>query len=252
MTKTGAAANWWEGFFSGLWMEVQRRLRTVEETHAEVDFIERTLRVKPGDRLLDIPCGVGRHTIELATRGYDVTGVDITKPFLEDARRDAARRNVAVRLEQRDMRTPDWVAEFDGACNMCGSFGYFEEKENADFLAGMARALRPGGRFVMDTHVTETLLARLTRERDWRRVGDTLVLEERSYDPASSRTHTEWIFVRNGQVSRHSTSVRLYSYRELIELLASAGFSGVETYGSLKLEPFDLSSPRLYLVAEKP
>jgi SAM-dependent methyltransferase len=251
MTTGERETAWWESFYSGEWIDVQRQLRTEKETGPEVEFLERALRLQSGARLLDVPCGVGRHSLALAARGYDVTGADITEEFLEDARREAARQNLSVRLVHRDMRKLEWTAEFDGVCHMWGSFGYFADEENAAFLQSLARALKPGGRFVMDTHVTETLLSRLRQERDWRRVGDTLILEERRYDAASSRTYTEWIFVREGKISKYSASVRLYSYRELLGLLDSVGFVDIETYGSVNQEPFSLNSPRVYVVAQK-
>jgi cyclopropane fatty-acyl-phospholipid synthase-like methyltransferase len=134
MTTGERETAWWESFYSGEWIDVQRQLRTEKETGPEVEFLERALRLQSGARLLDVPCGVGRHSLALAARGYDVTGADITEEFLEDARREAARQNLSVRLVHRDMRKLEWTAEFDGVCHMWGSFGYFADEENAAFL----------------------------------------------------------------------------------------------------------------------
>jgi len=82
-------------------------------------------------------------------------------------------------------------------------------------------------------------------------VGDLLALEERSFDHVTSRVESEWTFVRDGQVEQKTLSLRLYSYRELAGLLELAGFGELEAYGTLDLDPFELGSTWLYLVATK-
>ena len=94
---------WWETFFSGLWLDVQRVLRAARTT-SEAEFIQRVLKVQPGASILDVPCGEGRLSLELASRGFRVTGVDITKAVLEDARRVALERRLEVAWHRRDMR----------------------------------------------------------------------------------------------------------------------------------------------------
>lgn len=143
------------------------------------------------------------------------------------------------------------MEEFDGAFCFWGSFGYFDEQGNRSFLEAVFRALKPGARFLLDTHVAETLLPRLSQKRDWKCVGETLILEERSYNPAVARTDTEWTAVRDGKVYKKTTSIRLYTYRELCQLFTGVGFVDLEPYGSLNGESFELSSPRLYLTATK-
>lgn len=242
---------WWEGFFSGLWLDVQREVKTDEQTRVEADFIQNVLQLVPQSKVLDVPCGEGRHSIELASRGYQVTGVDITLPFLNEAQRKATEQQLEIVWEHRDMRDLPWEEEFDGAFCFWGSFGYFDDNGNADFLKAVSRVLKPGGKFLLDTHITETLLSKLLQERGWKRVGSALVLEERHYDYVCSRTDTKWTLVQDGRMFEKSTSIRLYTYRELCQLLERFGFAGFEGYGSLSEEPFQLGSPRLYLVATK-
>jgi SAM-dependent methyltransferase len=242
---------WWKDFFSDLWLDVQKSFKTDEETYAEVRFIERALHLAPRSRVLDVPCGVGRHSIELAKQGHHVTGVDITPPLLDDAREKAKEHGVEVRWDQRDMRDLPWKAEFDAAFCFWGSFGYFDDAGNRSFLDSVACGLKSGGRFLLDTHVAETLLPRLVDRRGWRRVGSTMVLEEKRYDHVSARTTTEWTLIQNGRMFRKSSYIRLYTFAELSKLLEKYGFTNFEAYGSLDSEPFRLGSPRLYLVSTK-
>lgn len=242
---------WWEGFFSYLWLNVQRDSKGGEQTRLEADFIQNVLQLGPRSKVLDVPCGNGRHSIELATRGYRVTGVDITQDFLDDAQSKAAEQKLEIAWERRDMRELPWQGEFDGAFCFWGSFGYFDDNGNADFLRAVCGVLKAGARLLLDTHVTETLLPKLFHERGWKQVGDTIVLEDREYDHVLGRTNTEWILLRDGEVFKKSTSIRLYSYRELCTLLKHNGFADFEGYGSLNSDAFKLGSPRLYLVATK-
>lgn len=242
---------WYEDFFWSDWMDVQGQNKTEAQTGAEAAFIQKALHLESGAKLLDVPCGAGRHSVELTARGYRVTGVDLTAPFLQEAQRRAMDRRVEVRWERRDMRDLQWTGEFDGAFCFWGSFGYFDEQGNRDFLAAVLRALKPGTRFLLDTHVAETLLPRLSQKRDWKRVGEALILEEKHYDPAAARTDTEWTAVHDGRVCKKKTSIRLYTYRELCQLFAGVGFADLEPYGSLNGEPFEFNSPRLYLTATK-
>jgi SAM-dependent methyltransferase len=242
---------WYEEFFSGLWLAVQTQSKTEAQTRQEADFIQQALRPAPGAALLDVPCGAGRHCVELAARGYCLTGVDLTLALLEEGRRKAADLGLEIRWEHRDMRTLPWVEEFDGAFCFWGSFGYFDHEDNLHFLEAACRVLKPGARFLLDTHVAETLLPRLSQQRDWKRVGETLVLEEKHYHPASGRTDSEWTAIRGETVFKKTTSIRLYTYRELSQLCQRAGFADLEAYGSLSGAPFGIGSPRLYLIATR-
>ncbi len=247
------APEWWQTFFSGLWLEVQRQIWSPEQSRADADFVEKLLRLSPGASILDVPCGEGRIALQLASRGYKVTGVDITPENLAEARRKAAEQSLEVRWVHRDMRDLPWEAEFDGLVCFWGSFGYFDERGDKDFLAAASRVLKPGGRFLVQTHVVETLLPRF-QERGWNwvgRAGEILVLEERRYDHERGRILADWTFMKQGQMEQKTSSIRLYSYRELCRLLEAAGFGDCEGYDTVSQEPFTLGAPRLTLVATK-
>lgn len=241
---------WWEEFFSGIVLDLWKKVYNEQHTRADADFILKTLKVPNGATLLDVPCGEGRLARELASRGYAVTGVDISSDFLRAARSMAAEKGLDIRWEQSDMRNLPWKHEFDGAFCFGGSFGYFEDEGNLDFLRSVCRSLKPGARFVLDIGVSvETLLPRL-QLREWTRIGDFLFLEENHYDHAEGRFNTDYTFVRDGKAETRFGSQRVYTYRELVRLFETAGFDGVQSFGSLAREAFTLSSAQLFFVGK--
>jgi SAM-dependent methyltransferase len=244
-----APAEWWQTFFSGTMAEGWLKAMPPEQTRLEADFAEQALQVAPPARLLDVPCGGGRHSLALAARGYGMTGVDISPVFLAAARSGPAAARVA--WEQRDMRDLPWPQTFDGAFTLGNSFGYYDDDGNRAFLHAVARALKPGTRFLLDTsYLTETLLPVL-QERGWYHWGDILVLSDRRYDPAQGRLHVEYTSIRGGTIEKWPMSARLYTYRELCRLFEEAGFTDLQGYGSLGREPFQFGSRRLLLVATR-
>src|SRR5215831_1583258 len=107
--------NWFEGFFHGLALEFWRIAVTPKETEQDVNFVEMELSVPKGSRILDIPCGNGRHSLEFAKRGYAVTGIDLSDEFVAEARRSANTEGVSVDCIQMDMRAIHFEDAFDGA-----------------------------------------------------------------------------------------------------------------------------------------
>lgn len=156
---------WWQDLYDDL------RLRTTfgripqEQTSREVDFIEDVLSLHQGASVLDLCCGIGRHSIELAKRGYGVTGVDLSKEYLKRARERAKEERVKVKFVQKDMREVDFSQEFDGAINMLMSFGFFGEDDNIRVIEGVQNSLKKGGKFLIEL-MNRDWLVRNFRERD--------------------------------------------------------------------------------------
>lgn len=94
---------------------VARNAVSPEQTRAEVDYLERVLSLQPRSRVLDVPCGYRRHSLELAARGFEVRAVDVSMEMIVEAERSAAHDRLAIECRREDMRDLSWESEFDAA-----------------------------------------------------------------------------------------------------------------------------------------
>jgi SAM-dependent methyltransferase len=243
-------SEWYKDFFRGVALDVWRGAVPPEQTRAEADFLERALELFPGARLLDVPCGNGRHSLELASRGYRTTGVDIAEEFVREAQSRAA-SGLQAEFLLSDMRHLPWQSEFDGAFCFGNSFGYTEHRGTVDFLSALSRTLKRGSRFALETGLAaESILPKL-QERGWMQVGNILFLSARRYEAAESRLYMQYTFVREGNQETREASQQVYTVAEIQRLLEQAGLGTLALYGSLDRQPYQVGSPRLILVAEK-
>lgn len=202
-------------------------------TGGEVDFIVHELGHDNARRVLDIGCGTGRHAIELARRGYRVTGIDLSPAQLARAREKAAAAGVEVELLERDATEPHFEAEFDAAICVCeGGFCLMESDEkNARILANAARALRPGGVFILTAlNALFPLVHYLKAFYD--RESTTVDTRSLRFDPLTFRAHESFVFTDDGGTRKTVESdERFYAPSEIRWLLRSCGFADVAIHG---------------------
>lgn len=248
-----AQRSWYKEFFGQHYLEAYQPVLTAERTAREADFIQKTLALPPGSRILDLCCGHGRHLIELASRGYEMTGLDLNPLFLDIARREAERRGLSPRLELRDMRDIPFVEEFDGVINVFTAFGYLEsDDEDQKVLEGVARALKPGGLFLIELMHRDSLV-RIFQPRGWYETEAGLkVLQERSFDPLTGRNDVRHITIYpDGTTREMCHSVRIYTLTELAGMLTRAGLRIEVTYGGMDGTPLTLESRRLIILSRR-
>lgn len=238
---------WYETFFNGVALEFWRRCVTPEMTRAEADFLETALELPKGGRVLDLPCGNGRHSAELAARGYRVTGVDLAAEFVAEAKA----RCPGAEFVEGDMHAIRCDAEFDGAFCFGNSFGYAGYEESSNFLAAVGRALKPGARFAIDTGLAAESILPTRIQHRWMWLGDILFLSQNRYDAAESRLDIQYTFIRDGKVDVREASSYIRTLAELRRMLSRAGLEATGYFSSLDRKPYELGSPRLLLVAEK-
>jgi SAM-dependent methyltransferase len=242
--------DWWKTFFNGLIVDFWQAVIPEETTKAEVAFLEKHLRLSSGARVLDVPCGGGRLAIELAARGCRLAAVDISPEFL-DAGREAARGpGLTIEWRQADMRDLPWQDEFDAVYCAGSSFGFLGDDGDREFLSAVARALKPDGRFFADFKAAESILPNF-RERYEMRVGDLEFHAHNAYDPITGMMQSHYTVSRGDRSETKEAVHRIYTAREILRMLEGAGFSTLETFGSIQEEPFRLGSPELLVVARR-
>lgn len=220
----------------------------------EAAFVWKALGLSRGARVLDVACGTGRHSILLARRGAAVLGVDYTPSYLAEARRKSrGLRN--ARFVRGDMRRLHLEGQFDAAINLWTSFGYFAKpSDDMKVLRGIARALKPGGRFLIDVSDFDGIRARPTLKHwDRRADGSYLLQEGRILLGADPRTINEWTLIRPGERPRRARFVlRGYNKKRLFAALRKAGLFPYKVWSGLDGRTRYVNSARLVVLAKKP
>jgi SAM-dependent methyltransferase len=225
--------------------------RRWSDAPAEVEEVVSLLGIGPGTHILDLCCGVGRHSLELARRGFRVTGVDRTRLYLDRASKQAEAEGLKIEFVQDDMRTFCRPDAFDVVINLFTSFSYFEDpEEDRQVLVNVYRSLKPGGVFLLEM-LGKEILARIFRERDWHEENGVLILEERKLSKNWGWIESRWIIIEDNDRTELRLSHRLYSAVELTSLLAGCGFTNIDAYGDLAGSAYDHMARRLVIVAHK-
>jgi SAM-dependent methyltransferase len=211
------------------------------------------LALAPGAAILDLGCGPGRVSVPLARMGYRVVGVDMQEGYLARARDLAAREHVAVDLRRGDVAELALDAEFDAVLCVFTSFGYFAEpSEDGRVLDAAWRALRPGGRFLLETAHRDGVV-RLVRAREARAADGRTWREEPRFDPVSGVLEARWSITSAAGTRSYTSRMRPYSATELRDMLARAGFRDVRFHRDLDgAGPPSLDSYTLVAVGSRP
>ena len=202
-------------------------------------------------KVLDLCCGLGRISAELARMGFCVTGVDITESFLKAAKEDAKYENLNIEYIQADAREfirPDY---FDTVVNLYISFGYFKEKkDDLKVLQNVYKSLKKDGTFIIETLGKETA-SRDFIEAEWfERAGGFMLTEYESLD-SWTFLKNRWILIKNGKVMEKTFVQRLYSASELKDILTEAGFKEIDIYGDWNMIPYNHLANKLIAVCRK-
>lgn len=251
---SGSEQPWYSEFFNYDFLNLYGKSLDPARTAQEVDFMIATLGLTENDRILDLCCGQGRHSLELSRRGFKITGQDLSEPLLQRARKDAKASGLNLQFIHSDMRCIPFSLEFHAIVNMFSSFGYLESREDdLMVLQQISHALKPGGKIFLDLLNREWVLSNHVQD-EWREnANGEFYLEHREFDLAESVSHiTFTVFGKDG--STHESvghHIRLYSLPELIGMLKSKGLYFDRCYGGFDGEPYSMNSRRMIVVAGK-
>jgi 2-polyprenyl-3-methyl-5-hydroxy-6-metoxy-1,4-benzoquinol methylase len=226
---------WYEGLFENYAQKYDEEIFT-KGTLGECDFIEKELNFDRSLRILDIGCGTGRHSIELAKRGYNITGIDLSESQLKRAKEKAASENLKIQFLRHDARDLHFFSEFDVAIMICeGGFPLMETDEmNYDILKSINRSLKPESKFIFTTlnglfplfHSVEKIHNSTSDE-------DNVTFRSNTFDLMTFRDFniTE-IKDDLGNKKILECNERYYVPSEITWLLRSLGFKKIDIYGA--------------------
>jgi len=227
-------------------------LFTPERDRRDVARVLDLLQLPVGARLLDVPCGQGRHAHLLAESGFDVDGLDYSATLLEKAKERGVGKT--LRYTKGDMRKlpSRWTGRFDAVLNLFTSFGFFlDPADDRRTVAEFARVLQPGGMLLWHGGSRDGVMARFLARDWWRTENGTLITHERRFDSLSGvlTVETQWTGPDGSGTRDHR--IRLYTATRLAELCAEAGLIVEAAYDGWADRPLRRRSTEMLLVARK-
>jgi len=240
--------------------------KAIDRAGSEVAGLEKIFSrfgVSKNGLILDLCCGIGRHSVMLAEKGYRVVGADISPKFIARAKEMAIERHVSEKVDLRvsDMRQignllAGYERKFDAVLNLYTSIGYYDEETDRDVLAQVLGLTAAEGILIIETKNRDHLV-RYFRHRDIDYVSDDLVLiEERRLNLENSRMESVWKYYRKQEdemtfIDRFEVDHRVYSPHELKRLVEASGWKYETCYGGFLMESLTMNSSRMILVARK-
>jgi SAM-dependent methyltransferase len=252
VTLNSVSMEWFEN--DDFWRDFYPFMFAEERFAATPDEVGRILALTQcnGGSVLDLCCGPGRHSVELARRGFQVTGVDRSPFLLAKAREHAAASGALVEWVEQDMRNFVRPASFDLACSLFTSFGYFQdEQDDLQVLRNLYQSLKESGVLIIEVLGKERL-ARVWKDTICAELADgSLVFQRPQIRDDWTRIRSEWTLVREGRARSFTFEHTVYSGRELKDRLLSCGFRQVQLFGDQQGTPYGFDATRLIAVARK-
>jgi SAM-dependent methyltransferase len=243
---------WWEELFDDSYLHSIPAF-SERQTQKEVDFIQAGLGVTPGGMILDVACGAGRHAVELATRGFNVVGLDLSLAMLARASELSQEHAQKVNFIQGDMRAMAFESTFDGACFLGTSIGYFEDETNVKVIEGIHRALKAKGMLIIEAANRDYLINHQPN-MVWFEGRGCVCMEETSFNYITSRLKVKrTMLYEDGRQVEQEFAIRAYCLHELGKILHNAGFRVSEVSGHVHTPGafFGPDSTHLIILAEK-
>lgn len=256
---------WYHDFFHGLPQIAWKAAQTDEQTQLDLELIVDTLDFGPGDRLLDVFSGYGRHALPLARMGAHVTGVDIAPDYIAELR-DAARRDKLsvtaiegdiLALPVDDVRSgAGTTGQFDAAYCLGNSFSFFPRPDLQTLLTRLADWLRPGGRLLVHSQMVAESVLPDYQPRNWQPIdlsdGSTLLfMVENEYHPLDGRIDSHLTYVHAAETQTRLARHYVYTLADLGHMFRAAGLSIVDVFGTEQGDAYAVGDADAWLLAEK-
>jgi len=247
-----STADWWKSYFDAQYLLEYEPIFDLVRDRREVARLIEILALPSGARVLDVPCGQGRHAHLLAEAGFRVDGLDYSPHLIAKARERGT--GPTLRYTRGDMRKlpARWTGRFDAVVNLFTSFGFFTDPaDDARVVTEFARVLAPGGTLVWHGGSRDGVVARFL-SRDWWKSDDgTMIGHQRRFDPLSGVLTIETSWEGPSGRGERQHRIRLYTATRLAELCLDAGLVVEEAFDGWLDRPLRRRSSEMLLVARK-
>lgn len=238
---------WFTEWFNTKYYHILYKNRDDSEASAFIDRLTEYLAPQAQSHFLDVACGKGRHSIYLNSKGFNVTGIDISPNNIEEAKQH---ENATLHFAVADMRQPFAKAEFDIALNLFTSFGYFDSNdENLLALQNICTAMKTGGRFVLDFFNAEKVLKQIVPHEVKTIEGITFTINKKMEGNRIIKTIG---FESEGGHFTYTEKVEAINKQQFEQLFAQTDFEIMKVFGDYQLSPYNAqTSDRIIFVLQK-
>jgi 2-polyprenyl-3-methyl-5-hydroxy-6-metoxy-1,4-benzoquinol methylase len=239
-------------YFDGLYKEVWRSFIPEDLTVKEIDFMLDYFKLKPGDKVLDLMCGYGRHAIGLGRKGISVTAVDNLDDYIHEINQVVREENLPVSAVCENVIEFKTSETFDLAICMGNSLNFFDVNDTLKLLSNTSSNLKTGGSLLINTWSLAEIVIKSFRDKSWSRFGDNIFLSDSKYLFHPARVETDsMIIAPDGTVESKKAIDYVFSVNEMEVMLNQAGFELKEIYSIPGRKKFTAGEPRAYIVGEK-
>ena len=243
-------ADWTHEYFDDTYRRLFLDTVDPARTRQQVQQLLRLCTVLPGAVVLDVGCGVGRHSIELAKLGFRVTGVDMNADYIAACRERTEQLGLNAEFHAVDSRVMKLDVRADLTISLWSSFGYYGEIGDLQILERVAEHTRRGGHVVLDVENRDYIVKHFVPE-EWHEHEQELVFEKRRLDATDGTVSTRRVVLSGGVRREYHRVLRMYTVTELTALLEAAGLQPQRWCGDYDGSRFAFESKRMIAIAER-
>ncbi|MDP9229391.1 MAG: class I SAM-dependent methyltransferase [Bacteroidota bacterium] len=239
-------------FFKSIYKEIWKNIIPEKLTIAEVAFIQEAANLQQGNHVLDIMCGYGRHAIELARKGYQVTAIDSLREYIDEIKDISLSENLKIETIQDDVLNIKLEKKYDLAICMGNSLCFFDYDDTIELLQNLSFQLKKNGIFIFNSWAIAEIAIPLFKEKTWGYSGEVKMLSDNKYLFNPTRIETKSIFIApDNSIETRNAIDYIYSYAEMESMLNKTNFVIKEAYSIPGKKKYAFGDQRLYVVAEK-
>jgi len=239
-------------FFDGVYKDVWRKLIPPGLSEAECDFVEDVAKLESGDQVLDIMCGYGRHSLELAKRGFKVTAIDNSESYISEIKSISDKQNLAIKANAISVVEAEWHEQFKAILCMGNSFAFFNRKEAVELLKKLSSNLHAGGVLIINSWMIAEIAIKFFREKEWIEVDGYKYLMDYQFHFQPGRIESEHTIISDsGNIEIINGVDFIFTLAELETMFQEAELTTKGLYSTPRKRPFKMGDNRIYIVAGK-